>query len=56
MDVITHVIAFFAGLGAGWTLKIIISNTSSKSKKITTQNKNTVGGDIAGGDINKNNR
>lgn len=55
MEYLTHIATFIAGLGAGWTLKVVVSNTHIRhSKKISTQQKyNTVGGDMAGGDINK---
>lgn len=49
MDILTHLISFLVGLGAGWTLKIYIS-----SKEVNTrQTKNIVGGDMAGGNIQK---
>lgn len=55
MEYLTHIATFIAGLGAGWTLKVVISNKRiQNSKKINTQqNYNNVGGDMAGGDINK---
>lgn len=55
MEYLTHIATFITGLGAGWTLKVVISNKHiQNSKKISTQQKsNTVGGDMAGGDINK---
>jgi hypothetical protein len=58
MDWLTHIGSFLLGLGAGWTLKVVISNRSSRSKRVTvtSQKYNRAGGDIVGGDINKNNR
>jgi len=55
MEYLTHIATFIAGLGAGWTLKVVISNKHiQNSKKIKTrQENNNVGGDMAGGDINK---
>jgi hypothetical protein len=52
MDLLTHVITFLIGLGAGWSLKVFISNTSSTSKKtaVVLQNRNNAGGDIVAGD------
>jgi hypothetical protein len=49
MDIVTHVISFLAGLGAGWTLKVVMNSRSASSSQIG----NKVGGDMAGGDINK---
>lgn len=59
MEYLSHILTFVAGLGAGWTLKVVISNrTSRKSRNtFTSQKGNTAGRDMAGGDIvNKNNR
>lgn len=58
MEYLTYFLTFIAGLGAGWTLKVVISNrsTNSSRKTITTQRDNQVGGDMAGGDIHKNNK
>ncbi|HBP30936.1 MAG TPA: hypothetical protein DD666_16150 [Advenella kashmirensis] len=55
MDWLTHILSFFAGLGAGWTLKIVISNRSSRSERtnIVSQKGNVVGGDIVAGDVHK---
>ncbi|HFH3649199.1 hypothetical protein WCD99_00580 [Pseudomonas paraeruginosa] len=55
MEYLTHIFTFIAGLGAGWTLKVIISNkTLNLSRKtVTRQENNNVGGDMAGGDIHK---
>jgi hypothetical protein len=55
MEYLTHIATFIAGLGAGWTLKVVISNkTSNFSRKtVTRQADNDVGGDMAGGDIYK---
>jgi len=58
MEYLTHALTFIAGLGAGWTLKVVISNrsTNNSRKATTTQRNNSVGGDMAGGDIHKNNK
>ncbi|PVZ59442.1 hypothetical protein C9422_09775 [Pseudomonas sp. B1(2018)] len=58
MDYLSHVLTFLAGLGAGWTLKIFVSNRSSRKSRTTFANQtgNSVGGDMAAGDINKNNK
>lgn len=55
MDWWTHIVSFLAGLGAGWTLKIVISNRSSQSKRsnIVSQKGNHVHGDMVAGDMNK---
>ena len=52
MDWLTHIGAFIAGLGAGWTLKVVISNRSDSSRKISivSQKGNHAGGDIVAGD------
>jgi hypothetical protein len=56
MEYLTHIATFIAGLGAGWTLKVVVSNMHIKYSKRNSsrQNNNTVGGDMAGGDIKKN--
>lgn len=58
MDIITHVLTFVAGMGAGWTLKLVITNRSNKSSRssIVSQKGNRVKGDMVAGDMNKNNR
>jgi hypothetical protein len=59
MEYLSHILTFVAGLGAGWTLKLAISNrTSRKSRStFTSQKGNSAGRDMAGGDIvNKNKR
>ncbi|WP_313132893.1 hypothetical protein [Stutzerimonas nitrititolerans] len=55
MEYLTHIATFIAGLGTGWTLKVVISNKTSNSsrKTVTRQVNNDVGGDMAGGDIHK---
>jgi hypothetical protein len=52
MEWLTHIISFLVGLGAGWTLKVIISNRSSHSSRttVTSQKHNSAGGDIVAGD------
>lgn len=58
MDWLTHLISFFVGLGAGWTLRVVISNRSSQKSqtRFVSQKGNNVGGDMAAGDMHKNNR
>lgn len=57
MDWWTHIASFLVGLGAGWTLKIVVSNRSSQSKRtrIVSQKGNYVHGDMVAGDVNKKN-
>ena len=50
MEYLSEFIAFFAGLGAGWTLKFAIDHSKKNS---ATQIGNKAGGDIAGRDIHK---
>lgn len=49
MDIVTHIISFLIGLGAGWTLKVVMTSRNTTSR----QSGNVVGGDMAGGDIHK---
>lgn len=53
MDWWTHIVSFFAGLGVGWTLKVVISNRTSHSKRlnIVSQKGNRARGDIVAGDV-----
>lgn len=55
MDLWTHALAFIGGLGAGWTLKLIISSRSTRTLRTTlvSQRENQAGGDIVGGDKTK---
>ncbi|WP_256583626.1 hypothetical protein [Pseudomonas sp. NFACC36] len=55
MEYLTHLTAFIAGLGTGWSLKVIISNKrfNLSRKTVTRQDNNNVGGDMAAGDIHK---
>jgi hypothetical protein len=57
MDYLGYIFTFILGLGAGWTLKIVISNHFSKHSKTSfiSQKANHAGGDIVAGDKNKNN-
>jgi len=48
--IITHVLSFLGGLGAGFVIKLNINN--SRSKKITQRGNTVRDGNIAGGDIN----
>lgn len=50
MEYLSEVLAFIAGLTCGWVIKVTID----KSRKMTRINRNIVGGDVAGRDINKN--
>jgi hypothetical protein len=61
MDIMPYLIVFLAGLGSGYTLKFVVD--ASRKKKISVasspnaqgevmQNRNTVGGSMAGRDIN----
>lgn len=54
MDYLICAITFFLGLGAGWTLKIIVSNHVSNANRKTSvsQKNNIAGGDIVAGDVN----
>lgn len=59
MEYLSYILTFVAGLGTGWTLKVVItsSKSSKSSNKYTSQKGNKAGRDMAGGDIvNKNNR
>jgi hypothetical protein len=49
MEILTHIVTFLLGLGAGWSLKMYVNSRSTS----TRQSGNVVGGDMAGGDINK---
>lgn len=58
MEYLSHIATFLAGLATGWTVKVIFN---SKKKSYSddssgTQSNNTVRGDMAGRDMNKNNR
>lgn len=58
MEYLTQIITFLAGLGAGWTAKIVVSKiqvNNSQSRRAVQKN-NTVHGDMSAGDMNKNNR
>jgi hypothetical protein len=54
MDWLSHIVAFIAGLGAGWTLKVIISSRTNNSRRtsIVSQMSNRADGDIVAGDKN----
>jgi hypothetical protein len=58
MEYLTHILTFLAGLGAGWTLKVVISSKTTKNSvsRNVVQKNNTAGGDIVGGDMNKNSK
>lgn len=54
MEWLTHVLAFLAGLGAGWTLKVVITTRQSIARRtsVTSQKNNSAGGDVVAGDKN----
>lgn len=55
MELITHLLAFLGGLGTAYTFKFFVSirgRRYSKSSSVT-QNRNTAGGDIVGGNSTK---
>lgn len=54
----THIGTFIAGLGAGWTVRIMYSKRTidlSRTTKVK-QSGNFVGGDMVAGDMHKNNQ
>ena len=53
MEILTHIGAFLAGLGAGWTLKLVVSSKRNSRNTIVSQRSNRAGGDIVAGDVNK---
>lgn len=55
MEVITHAIAFLAGLGTAYTVKLVTTvRTNRKSNtRIVKQTRNTAGGDIVAGNSTK---
>ena len=59
MDWPALVVAFLGGLASGWTLKFVVDArrttkvVSTDTRDKVTQVGNTVGGDMAGGDIRK---
>lgn len=58
MGWLKYVVEAIAAIAAGWTVKLAISNRSSRSRRTTivSQKQNHAGGDIVGGDMHKNNR
>ena len=38
MDWITHIITFFVGLGAGWSIRVIYSSRKNITKKSSSEN------------------
>lgn len=52
MDWWTHVLAFISGMGAGWTLKVVVSSRSTRMSRnsVVSQRGNRARGDIVGGD------
>lgn len=55
MEILTPILTFLAGLGAGWTLKVVITNRSDRSIRFTavSQKGNFAGRDIVAGDVSK---
>lgn len=51
MEVLTHILAFLAGLGTSYALKIVINSRKSgkNSNNSVHQSGNSAGGDIIGG-------
>ena len=54
--IVDHLITFAAGLTAGWSVRVAISRRNQVRSNKVTQTGNFAGGDIVGGDMNKNNR
>lgn len=52
MDWLSHIATFIAGLGTGWTLKVVFSSRTDNSRRasIVSQKDNHAGGDIVAGD------
>lgn len=52
MEWLSHLVAFVAGLGAGWTMKVVISSRATNSKRTTvvSQKGNRARGDVVAGD------
>ena len=58
MDWITHIITFFVGLGAGWSIRIVYSSrkrvgdttANSHNHNVTQTGNNVTNGSIVGGD------
>jgi hypothetical protein len=52
MDWLELILGFVAGLGTGWSLKVMVTNRSKRSARFTnvTQRNNVAGGDVVGGD------
>ena len=52
MDWLSHIVTFLAGLGTGWTLKVVFSSRTDNSRRtsIVSQKGNHAGGDIVAGD------
>jgi hypothetical protein len=49
MEYLTPILSFLAGILGGWTLKVWVD----RSRNTTVIQRNKVGGDMAGRDINK---
>lgn len=58
MEWLKYIVAAITAIVAGWSVKILISNRSTRLKRTTivSQKNNRAGGDIVGGDMNKNSR
>ena len=53
---VEHFITLVLGLVAGWSARIVVSRRSNTRVNKVNQSGNFAGGDIVGGDMNKNNR
>lgn len=51
-----HLISLVVGLVTGWSAKVVISRRSNQRINKVDQRNNFAGGDLVGGDMNKNNR
>lgn len=58
MELLTHLITFLFGLGAGFTLKIAISKKTSRKTQVSlvSQKEIQAGGDVIGGNKNQGNQ
>lgn len=57
MEWLSHLASFFAGLVAGYAIKVVISSktTNSASASLVSQRGNSAGGDIVAGNSSKTN-
>jgi len=56
MEIVKYIVTFLAGMGAGWTLKVVITNRVSRTARtsVVSQKNNEVKGDMVAGDMYKN--